>query len=52
MRNQEAVWLTGTYADRYRNEGGLWKFSEVKIAVETILPFAERWVKRPFWDEG
>jgi len=21
-------------------------------AIETISPFAEGWVKRPFWDEG
>ena len=48
----KAVWLTGTYADRYRNERGLWKFSEVTLSVETISPFAEGWVKRPFWDEA
>ena len=48
----KAVWLTGTYADRYRNEGGTWMFSDVKLAVETISPFTEGWAKRPFWDEG
>ncbi len=47
----KAVWLTGIYADRYRNEGGSWKFSDVKLTVEIISPFAEGWVKRPFWDQ-
>ena len=43
-----AVWLTGTYFDRYRKDEGVWKFSEVHLSVQTISPFDEGWVKRPF----
>jgi SnoaL-like domain len=46
------VWLTGLYADRYRKEGGSWRFSDVRLDIETISPIAEGWVRRPFWDEG
>lgn len=42
------VWLTGTYFDRYAKEDGVWKFSEVHLSVQTISPFDEGWVKRPF----
>jgi SnoaL-like domain len=45
------VWLTGTYADRYRKVDGVWRFSEVNLAVQTISPFDEGWAKRRFWDE-
>lgn len=48
---QQAVWLTGTYADRYRKEDEVWKFSEVKLDCRTISPFEEGWVRRPFWNE-
>jgi hypothetical protein len=46
-----AVWLTGTYADRYRNDAGVWKFAEVRLDCQTITPFEEGWVRRPFWNE-
>ena len=46
-----AVWLTGTYADRYRKEDGAWRFSEVKLDCQTISPIDEGWVRKPFWDE-
>ena len=45
------VWLTGTYFDRYAKEGGVWKFAEVNLSVQTISPFDEGWVKRPFVGE-
>jgi hypothetical protein len=45
------VWLTGTYFDRYRKDEGVWKFSEVHLSVQTISPFEEGWVKRPFLGE-
>ena len=48
----KAVWMASLYADRYRKEGGLWRFSDMKVTVETMTPFAEGWVKRPFWDEA
>ena len=47
----KAVWLTGTYADRYRREDGVWKFSEVSLACQTISPIDEGWVRKPFWNE-
>jgi hypothetical protein len=47
----QAVWLTGTYADRYRKEEDGWKFAEVKLDCQSISPFEEGWVKRPFWNE-
>jgi hypothetical protein len=48
---ERAVWLTGTYADRYRNEGGEWRFAEVVLECQTISPIEEGWVVRPFWNE-
>ena len=45
------VWLTGTYFDRYVKDGGVWKFAEVNLSVQTISPFDEGWVKRPFVGE-
>jgi hypothetical protein len=47
----QAVWLTGRYADLYRREPDGWKFSEVKLDCQTITPFEEGWVRRPFWNE-
>jgi hypothetical protein len=47
----QAVWLTGTYEDRYRREGGGWRFAEVRLDCETISPFEEGWVRRPFWND-
>src|SRR5262245_61142086 len=46
-----AVWLTGTYADRYRREDGGWRFSEVRLDCQTISPIEEGWVVRPFLGE-
>jgi len=48
---ERAVWLTGTYADRYRNDATGWKFSEVVLDCQTISPIEEGWVRRPFWNE-
>jgi SnoaL-like domain len=45
-----AVWLTGTYADRYRREDEDWKFSEVRLDCQTVSPFEEGWVRQPFLD--
>jgi hypothetical protein len=50
-RGPQAVWLTGTYADRYRREADGWKFSEVRLDCQTISPIEEGWVRRPFWNE-
>jgi hypothetical protein len=48
---EQAVWLTGTYADRYRKEADGWRFSEVSLDCQTISPFEDGWVRRPFWNE-
>ena len=47
----KAVWLSGGYADRYRKEGGAWKFAEVLLDVQTIAPFEDGWVRQPFWND-
>jgi SnoaL-like domain len=47
----QAVWLTGTYADRYRKDADAWKFARVQLECQTISPFEEGWVRRPFWNE-
>lgn len=47
----EPVWLTGTYADTYRKEGGVWRFARVELTVQTLTPFEEGWVRRPFRGE-
>lgn len=47
----QAVWLTGRYADRYRREDDGWKFSEVRLDTQTVSPFEDGWVRRPFWNE-
>jgi hypothetical protein len=46
-----AVWLTGTYADRYRRVDDAWRFSEVRLDCQTISPLEEGWVRRPFLGE-
>ena len=48
----KAIWMSSLYADRYRNEGGTWRFSDMKVTLETMTPFDEGWVKRPFLGEG
>ena len=45
------MWLTGTYFGRYVKDGGVWKFAEVNLSAQTISPFDEGWVKRPFVGE-
>ena len=47
----QPVWLTGTYFDRYRKEDGVWKMAQLELNLETISPFEEGWVKRPFMGE-
>ena len=47
----KAVWLSGGYADRYRKEDGAWRFSEVLLDVQTIAPYEDGWVRRPFWND-
>ena len=47
----QAVWLTGRYADRYRLDDGGWRFSEVRLDVQTVTPFEDGWVRRPFWND-
>jgi hypothetical protein len=47
----QAVWLTGTYADRYRRDGGSWRIAELLLDCQTISPFEEGWARRPFWNE-
>ncbi len=46
-----AMVITGRYADRYRKEGGAWKFSEVVLDCQTISPLDEGWAVKPFWNE-
>ncbi len=46
-----AMVITGRYADRYRKEGGAWKFSEVVLDCQTISPLDEGWARRPYWNE-
>lgn len=46
-----AVWLMGTYADRYRQEADGWKFAEVTLDCQAISPIEQGWVRRPFWNE-
>jgi hypothetical protein len=45
----QAAWLTGRCADRYRRGGDGWKFSEVRLDCQTVSPFEDGWVRRPFW---
>lgn len=47
----QAVWLTGTYADAYRREQGVWRISDLRLDCQTISPFEEGWARRPFWNE-
>lgn len=41
------VWLMATYSDRYRNEGGTWKFEHVAVTIQRLTPFDQGWVKVP-----
>jgi hypothetical protein len=46
----KAVWLTGRYADRYRRGPSGWQFSEVLLDVQSVTPYEDGWVRKPFWD--
>ena len=43
--NGRAVWLAGTYNDRYRKVGGQWLFSQVKVNMAFMTPYETGWVK-------
>jgi hypothetical protein len=43
-----AVWLAGTYADQYRREDGVWRFSEQVVVCEMITPVEVSWVQQRF----
>jgi SnoaL-like domain len=47
-----AVWITGTYADRYRREGDGWKFSEVMLDCQSVSPLEEGWVRQRFMNDA
>lgn len=44
----EPIWLMGTYRERYRSEGGTWKFCHLVANIQAITPFAGGWVETPF----
>ena len=46
--NGEAMWVMGRYADRYRNDGGGWRLSEVVVDIEAVTPFDAGWVEQQF----
>ena len=46
--NGEAAWISGTYADTYRVEDGVWKIARLELTLDTVTTFEDGWVKRPF----
>ena len=48
-----AIWLTGTYEESYRREmqadsTPAWKFTYVRLDLETVSPFESGWLKERF----
>ena len=46
VKNNQAVWGTAMYQDRYVRENGEWKFTEVKLIPVFWTPFDQGWVKQ------
>lgn len=46
--NGQAIWVMGTYADRYRNDDGTWRFEEVIVDIQTTAPFDKGWVEQRY----
>ena len=46
----KAVWLTGGYADRYRKDMPKKSFKAL-LDVQTIAPYEDGWVRKPFWND-
>lgn len=44
----EAIWLAGTYLDRYRKESDGWKMARLELTLETMTSFNEGWVAKQF----
>lgn len=45
-----AVWLAGTYEEKYVKERGEWKFSFIKATFDYATPYEEGWAKTPFFN--
>lgn len=39
----QALWMAGSYSDRYRREAGEWKFADVQIALTMMSPYEAGW---------
>lgn len=41
----QALWMAGGYADRYRRENGEWRFAEVLISLKMLSPYEAGWAQ-------
>ena len=41
----QALWMAGHYADRYRRVDGEWRFAEVIITLEMLSPYEAGWAR-------
>ena len=44
---EQALWMAGSYADRYRREAGEWRFAEVVITLKMLSPYEKGWSVAP-----
>jgi len=44
-----AVWIAGTYEEKYVKERGEWRFNFIKANFNYMTPYEEGWAKTPFW---
>ncbi|MFP6654669.1 MAG: nuclear transport factor 2 family protein [Myxococcota bacterium] len=46
----QALWMAGTYDDRYRRENGQWLFEQVTITLRMLSPYEAGWAKTPIME--
>jgi ketosteroid isomerase-like protein len=50
INDDQALWLAGTYADRYRRDAGAWRFEHVDLQLRMLSPYELGWGKARFGD--
>lgn len=48
LTGDQALWLAGTYEDRYRREGATWRFESVHLHLRMLSPYDVGWGKARF----
>jgi ketosteroid isomerase-like protein len=48
IAGNQAVWIAGRYADRFRRVDDTWRFEHVEIRTRFFTPYASGWAQVPF----